>query len=121
MKTIYVLGLLLFLGATPAFSQTREPGTRPGFPFRYYKPGWGDSLQFPALPGHPGLPALPDLRHRDLKFRPRQPGFFGALPGRGEMPVHRPLVRDKMPVARPDSSVKYHLRIKAIPDKRTPQ
>jgi hypothetical protein len=56
---------------------------------------------------------------KDFKFNKREPDFHSAFPAPDGMPTFRPTVRERMPVVKPDSTVKYHLRIKSIPGGKT--
>jgi hypothetical protein len=116
MKAVYMIGLLILLGAIPALSQAKGPVAKPGFPFRYYKPGLYDSLRFLPLPQHPG--SWPGRIHQEFKFNSPDLRFHGALPSPGGMPAFRPVIRDRMPVMKPDTLVHYQLRVKPIPQGR---
>ena len=101
--------LVVLVMAAPAFSQGKAPGNGNGFIFRYYKPGLYDSLRAPSFRKY-GLPwKVPGRINQAYKFNNRGLEFHSA------MPTFKPQVRDKMPVVKPDSTVKYHLRIKPIP------
>jgi hypothetical protein len=121
MQPFYWIGLMLLLGAAPVLSQAQVPENKPGRPFRYYQPGLHDSLRIFSPPRRPGSLAFPGKIKPDYKFNNRDPRFHSALPLPGGMPTYQPAVRDKMPVVKPDSLVKYHLRIKPIRGGKTYQ
>ena len=101
--------LVVLVMAAPAFSQGKAPVKGNDFPFRYYKPGLYDSLKFFSFPKH-GIPwQVPGRKNQAYEFNNPDLRFHSA------MPTFKPQVRDKMPVVKPDSTVKYHLRIKPIP------
>ena len=110
MKTLpWIMMLVVQTMAVPAFSQGKAPGNGNGFTFRYYKPGLYDSLRAPSFRKY-GLPwKVPGRINQAYKFNNPDLRFHSA------MPTFKPQVRDKMPVVKPDSTVKYHLRIKPIP------
>jgi hypothetical protein len=108
MKRVYIFMGLVLLGGSPVFSQSGPPGNNPGFPFRYYNPPTTDSLQSFSFPKGPGPFNLAEKMDLDFSFKNWDLKFHSA------MPTFKPLLRDKMPVVKPDSTVKYHLRIKPI-------
>ena len=101
--------MMLVVLAAPAFSQGKAPGNGNGFTFRYYKPGLYDSLKSSYFRKYGAPRKVPGRINQAYKFN--NPG----LELHSAMPTFKPQVRDKMPLVKPDSTVKYHLRIKPIP------